>query len=258
MHSKGIKMYVRVVLSFGVLIICSLSSPGQPSQGMPAVNGEWISLFDGTTLDGWQIKCLPQDKDKAYWQVINGTIVCNSIDDKDHQYVWLMTDQEFSDFELQLKFKAYKDSPGNSGVQIRSRYDESEDAPNGGWMDGPQVDIHPPTPFRTGLIYDETREEKRWISPSLKNWEIDTSYAAPEWTFTYAEEGWNALSIICVGTHIKTILNGDVITDYHGEGVLDNEAHKKHRIDKSGHIALQLHAGDALRIEFKDIKIKIL
>jgi hypothetical protein len=223
-----------------------------------ANNGEWNSLFNSNNLNGWQVKCLPQDKDKQYWQVVNGAIVCNSINDKDHNYIWLVTDQEFSDFELQLKFKAYKESPGNSGVQIRSRYDESPDAPNGGWMDGPQVDIHPPAPFRTGLIYDETREEKRWISPSLKNWQIEESYAAPKWSFKYAEEGWNELTIICIKTNIKTILNGDIITDYDGKGVLDNKAHKEHHIDESGHIALQLHAGDQLKIEFKDIKIKLL
>jgi hypothetical protein len=39
-------------------------------------------------------------------------------------------------------------SPGNTAVQFRSRYDASATAPNGGWLDGPQVDIHPPAPFR--------------------------------------------------------------------------------------------------------------
>jgi hypothetical protein len=31
------------------------------------------------------------------------------------------------------------------------------------WLGGPQVDIHPvpPMTWRTGFIYDETREEKR-------------------------------------------------------------------------------------------------
>ncbi len=59
-----------------------------------------------------------------------------------------------------MKFQVYRDCPGNSGVQFRSRYDETE---NGGWLDGPQVDIHAPLPmaWRTGLIYDETREKRR-------------------------------------------------------------------------------------------------
>lgn len=219
---------------------------------------EWQSLFNGHNLDGWQVRCLPEDENKNFWTVENGAITCNSMDDQNHSYVWLMSEKEYQDFELRLQFKAFKESPGNSGVQIRSRYDTSPDAPNGGWLDGPQVDIHPPDPFRTGLIYDETREEKRWIYPSLENWEIDTSDVSHTWTFKYGEEGWNDLTIICNGTHIKTILNGDVITDWDGQGVFDNEAHKKHRVGQSGHLALQLHAQDALKIQYKNIKIRKL
>jgi hypothetical protein len=88
---------------------------------------------------------------------------------KVHNYVWLMTEREFTDFELRLKFQAFRDSPGNSGVQFRSRFDEMA---NGGCLDGPQVDINPPpeSSWRTGLIYDETRGEQRWVFPSLKDW----------------------------------------------------------------------------------------
>lgn len=221
-------------------------------------DSQWFSLFNGHDLDGWQVKCQAQDKDKKYWTVQDGAITCNSMQDKDHNYVWLMSDQEFDNFELVLQFKAFRESPGNSGVQFRSRYDDSSDAPHGGRLDGPQVDIHPPTPFRTGLIYDETRGENRWIHPSLESWKIDSSYAAPKWTFYYADQGWNDLTIRCNGMRIKTILNGDVITDWDGKGVLDNQVHKDHHVDKSGHIALQLHVHDALKIQFKNLKIRRL
>ena len=120
------------------------------------------------------------------------------------------------------------------------------------------MDIHPPAPVRTGLIYDETREEKRWIYPNLENWKIQPTDAPHKWTFKYAEEGWNDIAIICEGTHIKTVLNGDVVTDWDGAGVLDNEAHQKHNITKSGHVALQLHMREALKIQFNNIKIKKL
>ncbi|MBN1996259.1 DUF1080 domain-containing protein [candidate division KSB1 bacterium] len=219
---------------------------------------DWISLFNGLDLTGWQVKCLPKDREKLYWSVKDGAITCNSLGDRNHDYVWLMTDKEYGDFELYLRFKAFRESPGNSGVQFRSRYNDSADAPNGGWLDGPQVDIHPPDPFRTGLIYDETREEKRWIYPSLEDWRIDSTYAANKWTFKYADEGWNELTIICRGTCVKTVLNGDIIADYDGSGVLDNEAHRIHNIATSGFIALQLHSGDELFIQFKDIRIKVL
>jgi len=250
---------IRLIIVFVFTMVC-LSVIFCSDNSKPSADElfEWTSLFNGQNLDGWVVKCLPDDRNKTFWSVDQGAITCNSMEDTDHAYVWLMTDKEFADFEFRLKFKAYKNSPGNSGIQIRSRYDESPNAPNGGWLDGPQIDIHPPDPFRTGLIYDETREEKRWIYPSLKNWEIDSADVPHKWSFKYDEEGWNDLSVLCKGNYIKTTLNNHVITDWDGSGILDSEFHKKHRIDKSGHIALQLHSDDALKIRFKDIIIRTL
>jgi len=214
---------------------------------------KWTSLFNGKDLTGWTVKCKPQDKGTKFWKVADGAIVCDSIGRKDHDYVWLMTEKEFGDFELAVKFQAFKDSRGNSGIQVRSRYDDSA-----GWLDGPQVDIHPPAPWRTGLIYDETRGERRWINPSLKSSAIDPSHAPKQWKFKYdgEENGWNELTIICRGLHIKTILNGFVMSDYDGTGVLDNAAHKTPDVGRRGHIAFQLHNRDELRIRFKEIKIR--
>jgi hypothetical protein len=170
-----------------------------------------------------------------------------------------MSDKEYGDFDLRLKFQAYKDSPGNSGVQFRSRFDATA---QGGWLDGPQVDINPPPPmqWRTGLIYDETREERRWISPSLKNATMDPRFKPAHYVFKYAEDedGWNDLTIICQGTRVKTVLNGVVMTDWDGAGVLDNATHENRRVGRRGHFALQLHAGDQLRIRFKDIRVREL
>ncbi|HLP77630.1 MAG TPA: DUF1080 domain-containing protein [Candidatus Paceibacterota bacterium] len=225
----------------------------------PANQSAWTPLFNGKDFSGWTIKCQPQDQGKVFWTVADGAIACDSMNRKDHNYVWLMTEQEFGDFELRLKFQAYKDSPGNSGLQFRSRFDATA---NGGWLDGPQVDIHPPAamPWRTGLIYDETREEKRWIFPSLKNAIMDPKFKPAHHVFKYADDGdgWNDLTIICQGTHVKTIVNGVVRTDWDGTGVLDNAAHAKHNVGRVGCFALQLHTGDQLRIRFKDIQIREL
>jgi len=127
-------------------------------------------------------------------------------------------------------------------------------------MDGPQVDIHPPDPWRTGLIYDETREERRWIHPSLPDWNIDPKHGPAKVTFFYSDQEpkWNELGIICSGLRIQTCLNGRQVTDFDGSGVLNNEAHRRHRVGLSGHIALQLHAGDELRVRFRDLRLRPL
>jgi len=242
---KTIKQFTAVLFSvFTLFVSCKQQS-------------EWESLFNGKDLSGWTVICQPQDVEKKFWTVENGAIYCNSMHTKDHNYVWLVSDREFGDFELHLKFQAYTDSPGNSGIQFRSRYDSAID---GGWMHGPQVDINPPKsmPWRTGLIYDETFEEKRWIYPSLHNWDMPPEYEPKEHVLKYAEEddSWNELILICKGMHIKTIVNGIVRTDWDASGVLDNEHHKKHNVGAKGHFAFQLHSGDMLKIKYKDIRIK--
>jgi len=233
---------------------------------------EWTPLFDGETLDGWSIRCLPGDVDKTFWTAGDGELVVDSMGRGDHGYVWLIHDRELADFELRLNFKCYRDSPGNSGVQVRSRWDpEDGDGNNRGWLNGPQVDLHPPAPFRTGFIYDETRGHQRWINPSLPDWNITPAQAFPPdgedpegWSFVYADDpnndlvndGWNTLAIRCVGTRITTTLNGVVISDYDGQGVLDDEHHERADCGMSGQIALQLHANDELRLRFKDIEVR--
>jgi hypothetical protein len=89
---------------------------------------------------------------------------------------------------------------------------------------------------------------------------MDPALKPPRHVFKYAEDGdgWNELRLICKGTHVKTILNGVVVTDWDGAGVLDNAAHVLHKVGRIGHFALQLHTGDQLRIRFKNIQVREL
>jgi hypothetical protein len=225
--------------------------------GAQAGEGRWASLFNGKDLSGWSVACQPQDRGLTFWTVDGGTILCDSMRRPRHNYVWLVSDGEYGDFTLALKFQVYRDSPGNSGVQFRSRYDPSA---SGGYLDGPQVDIHPPVEmsWRTGLIYDETRTERRWVFPSLKNATMDPRFRPERFVFRYADEGdgWNELTLTCKGMHVTTTVNGVPRADWEGAGVLDNAGHAAHRVGRVGHFALQLHAGDALRIRFKDIRVR--
>jgi len=223
---------------------------------------QWESLFNGEDLEGWAVKCIKADKDKMYWSVKDGAIECNSLGDSDHNYVWLATEREFTDFHLKLKFQIFKESDGNSGVQFRSRYDDSNEANFGGWLNGPQVDIHGPDAFRTGLIYDETESVRRWIHPSLPDWRIEPEQAPASALLTsmvYYEddpEAWNSLELICRGMHVETFVNGNRVAVFNGEGILNDEAHMKHGSGEMGCIAFQLHMNDELNIKFKDIYIK--
>ena len=213
------------------------------------ITGGWTSLFDGKSLAGWSVRCVEADRDKTFWSVENGAIVCDSMAATGHDYVWLVSDKEYDNFELRLKVRSHAGSPGNSGIQIRSRFDEAA-----GWLDGPQVDLHPPDGWRSGLIYDETRGHRRWIFPSLKDSRIEAGQGPKQWTWN--RDGWNDVVIRCQGTRISTTINGLAIADYDGAGVLDDEFHRLHGVGMKGFIALQLHKNDRLRIAFKDILIR--
>jgi len=225
-------------------------------------NEKWVSLFNGENLEGWTVYCIPADRDKEYWKVNDGFIECNSLGDPDHNYVWLASEREFADFQLHLKFQIFRESGGNSGVQFRSNYNDSEEANYGGWLNGPQVDIHAPDPFRNGLIYDETEGVRRWIHPSLPDWRI-TPEQAPEsallTTLLYYEDdpdAWNSMEIICRGMQVSTRVNGNLVSEYDGTGILNDELHRKWESGEEGCIAFQLHMNDELLIRFKDIRIK--
>jgi hypothetical protein len=198
----------------------------------------------------------------VFWKANGGAIECDSIGRGDHHYVWLMTEEEFGDFELRMEFQIFKSSTGNSGVQFRSRYDDSASAPSGGWLNGPQADIHPPTPLRAGLIYDETQDVKRWIYPSLENAKMVPEKApkpAHETELVYADndpDAWNTMELDCDGMKIETFVNGLRVTDLDATGVLDDEKHRTRNVGTRGKIALQLHSNSQLLIRFKNIRIR--
>ena len=249
-------------------IYIAAGSPNKGGGNLPTINvfsanHNYQKLFNGENLDGWQVKAQQQDQDKNFWSVDNGAIFCNSLGSTDHGYIWLLNDKEFGDFELRLKFRISKENKGNAGVQIRSRYDEKAviDENRPGWLDGPQVDIETANPWRTGLIYDETRTEKRWISPSLADWNIKKENTSHPKVIFYLEDqnsGWNDMTIICRGTNIKTIVNNFTVSDFDGTGLLDNEGHKLYNVGLNGHIALQLHKKSENKIWFKDIEVREL
>ncbi|HPZ84610.1 MAG TPA: DUF1080 domain-containing protein, partial [Thermogutta sp.] len=166
-------------------------------------------------------------------------------------------EKEFADFELCLKVQTFSTSTGNSGVQVRSRYDDEAY-----YMDGPQVDINPPGPWRCGFIYDETRGAQIWLWPDVgRPANAKPEHAPKGWKWFHADhpdtkDAWNDLRIVCHGFRIQTFVNGVPIADYMGQGRLDDDAHQLRRVGLTGHIALQIHPGGTLQIRFKDILLR--
>ena len=255
----------------------------QWSAGQAHSLDQWQSLFDGKTMQGWHLEAaVEKDKTKGFVKVDNGSLLFDTMSDGKQKSIWLVSDNEYKNFELRLKIQSYKDSPGNSGIQVRSRYNKS--------MEGPQIDIHPPVPFRNGLIYDMTKGNERWIAPSLPDFKVSPSQvtdphkdywvhaddetphqtgksprqlAVPIYVdFIKAnddeswEKGWNNIIIRSEGTRITSFINEALIADFDGEGLLNDELHKKAKVGMFGHIAFQIHAGKKLKLRVKDIRVR--
>ena len=175
-------------------------------------------LFNGKDLSGWVTP-----NNKGLFSVENGEIVGRSKAKELTKNEFLVTDKPYADFILKAKVK-YKN--GNSGIQFRS--ERAAD----GVVAGPQADI---ATGYWGLFYEERRRG------------ILEAYPKEKAALLVREGDWNDFEITAKGNHVVIKLNGTVVIDRTDPA-----------FDKTGIIALQLHAGPPMEVRFKDIEIKVL
>lgn len=196
---------------------------------MASADDKWIQLFDGKTLTGWKMA----DHGKAKYTVEDGTIHGVTVEGSPNSF--LMSEQEFGDFELEFEVKVHDQL--NSGCQIRSRGKteadvEAEAAKSGrkpqgegglGRFHGPQVEIEA-SPGQAGYIYGEATPYG-WLSEEPKD---------EKHSHDYMKNGeWNKFRIVAQGPRIQTWINGNKVADLTHDGI-----YKTH---PRGHIGLQVH-----------------
>jgi len=182
----------------------------------------FVSLFDGKTLAGWKGK-------SELWCVRDGCIVGSTRPKGIDFNTFLLSDKEYGNFHLKVKFKF---TGGNSGIQFRSR---QVGDPHRFVVSGYQADIGE---GYFGAIYDEARRNRLLVTPDK-----ETVQKA------YKKDDWNDYEIVAVGRKIELILNGVTTAKY-------QESEKD--IAEKGILALQLHGGGAMEVLFRDLKIKEL
>jgi hypothetical protein len=207
---------VRLTCAFSVAVLGFTSTAPTAS----AEDG-FKSLFNGRSLKGWV-------GEENLWSVEDGVILGKTGPRKIRHNTFLSTKKSYSDFVLRVKVKLKNH---NSGIQFRS--EQRDDYVVAGY----QADIADNEYF--GMLYEE---QKRGFMPywgKISKEEKDAIAAAVK------RDDWNQYEIICLGDHIKMILNGHTVLD-----IVDPEGAKK------GIIALQLHAGPSMEVRFKDLEIK--
>ncbi|MFN0199581.1 MAG: DUF1080 domain-containing protein [Planctomycetaceae bacterium] len=176
-------------------------------------------LFNGKDLTGWE-------GNFDLWKVENECIVGDSPGIEHNQF--LATKEKFDDFELRLEFRL-KDGIGNTGVQFRSK--RVEDSTE---VEGYQADIGEKY---WGCLYDESRRKRVLVQ------------APDELNDVLKKDDWNTYVIRAECDHVQLSINGFQSVDY-----VEQEA----EIASDGIIALQVHSGKPLKIEFRNIRIKRL
>ncbi len=174
----------RWVIGIGVLSAIALSAVVQShtvSLARGAVEYGWVSLFNGKTLNGWQVH------KGGDWKVENGALVCPGT-----SAGWLETLSPSNDFILRLQFRGA--STVNSGVFLRA---QREGLP---WVTGYECQIwaQMPTGYNTGSLVGSVKAQPAKILSGR----------------------WNRYEITADGNHFVVVLNGKTLLDGHNSNHL--------------------------------------
>ena len=220
----------------------------------PAEPKEMKSLFNGKDLSGW-------DGDSRLWSVKDGVIHGETTDEvKANGNTFLICkDTVVKDFELRLSFRC--NATNNSGIQYRSKHITDDKVRNKWVVRGYQHEIRNENklPSVSGFIYDEggltggrgrtclVGEKAVWTDKGKQVTETLIDEAGFEKLFKL--DDWNDVIIIAKGRHIQHYMNGRLILDF-------QDAEKNALLE--GILAVQLHAGNPMWVEFKDVRVKHL
>lgn len=163
------------------------------------------------------------DGDPRLWCVADGSIIGSTDGRPLSENSFLVSEREFAGFVLRFEVKLRN---GNSGMQFRSER-------TGRWtVRGYQADL------ASGKGWGNLHGEGLPRGLILDGWQDRAEHVV--------RGGWNQVEILCEGHRVRIRVNGTVTND-----VLDPGALK-------GVLAMQLHRGEQMRVEFRNIRIREL
>ncbi|MBM3854327.1 MAG: DUF1080 domain-containing protein [Verrucomicrobia bacterium] len=226
------------------------------------------SIFNGKDLSGW-------DGNRDFWSVRDGALTGQTTAEKVLKSNTFLVWQGGTpaNFELRAQFRLTaqnEKNQANSGVQYRSRVTDPATFVVGGY----QADIDSTGKY-TGMLYEErgrgilmTPGQKIRIAPpeaaapasadakkakgkaKAKVDVLATATKPEDILAAYKLGEWNEIRIVANGNHLQHFVNGKLTAD-----VTDTDEAAGAR---SGVIALQLHQGPPMTIQFKEVRLKTL
>ena len=253
MNNKSNKLIITIV-AFGLISAFLFAFESTILAGDSSSSQGWVSIFNGKNLTGW-------DGDPRLWSVKDGVIRGQTtVANPAHGNTFLIwRDGRLKDFELKIKFRIQN---GNSGIQYRSKEIDK-------WVvSGYQAEVVN-SPGSVGFLYHERgrgglvnvgdlvlidKNGKKEVVSNVSD--VDELIKAGY----YKDKDWNEYRIVAQGNHLIQYLNGyktmelidnDRITNPNDPKDLNGSA-------REGILALQIHAGPPMLVEFKDIYVKNL
>jgi serine/threonine protein kinase len=222
-----------LLLFLGLLVVLLMRSGSPPAP--PGEAGSWtgtadpnggplagfVPLFNGKTLEGWDIKAGPPDS----WEAKDGLLVCTGT----AKNGWLATQKTYRDFALRLEWRV--PVGGLSGVYVR--------CPSTGKPAAQAIEIQ---------ILDDTTPG-RDTAPERQSGSIYT-LVAPRRALFKGPNQWNLFEMVCQGDQLKL--------SYNGEEALNVDLTKTPLLAakaREGYIALQ---SQGKPVEFRNLSIKDL
>jgi hypothetical protein len=232
----------RLLLVLTVFCICAAARAAEPEQAPPE---GFVTIFDGRSLDGWS-------GDRAIWSVQDGAITGRTTaDTKLKENNFLIWKDQLEDFELRLKFRLEN---GNSGIYYRAL----RRAPGDSYRDpvvGTQADFDA-TGRWTGVIMEYLLRDvlaergQRVVIDQAGAKRVAGSVGEPaELLQVVKPQAWNDYTVIADGGRVVLKINGVTMCELD-----DRDPRRLVR----GWLALQVHVGPPMCVQFKDLYLRSL
>jgi hypothetical protein len=200
-------------------------------------------IFNGKDLSGWE-------GEPGYWSVQDGAITGQTTAKKplDHATYLFWRGGKPANFELRAEYRFFGPF-GNSGVNFRSRQLPHWD------VKGYQADLEV-GPNYSGILYECNQREimtergQKVVIAEDGRRTVTPLTPVVDWPKLIKPNGWNEYVITARGLEIILKINGAVTSH-----VIDRE---KGKAAADGLITLQLHPGPSMKVQFKNIRIKLL
>lgn len=198
--NSWIKTAVWTTLALATTVVGACAA--EKTQDKPE-KGEWVSLFDGQTLSGWEMIELG-GKDTSKWEVKNGALTGSG------KASMLYSPKPYTNFRFKAEIKI--NDKGNSGMYVRAPKEAT-------FTKGYEIQINSThgDPVKTGSIYTYV--------------EIYKSLQKPDEWFTQEVEVVTKEYRGKMLPHIKVWVNGDLLYLFR-----DHTAYAQ-----EGHFAFQQH-----------------